>query len=142
MNKPGKHEYRSCFVDMVQVGEFVQHGECDQRVDISDTEGGGLAEDVQNSEASVQEIPEDEHEEEVKQPISQSQSSVHSSRGHTPFDFVWKRDTNISRCDDGTEVNETNYSEFVSDLQDMVETAYSDVRQSLLRSSASAERCI
>ena len=39
-------------------------------------------------------------------------------------------------------MNETNYSEFVSDLQDMVETAYSDVRQSLLRSSASAERCI
>ena len=33
-------------------------------------------------------------------------------------------------------MNETNYSEFVSDLQDMVETAYSDVRQSLLRSSA------
>ena len=29
-------------------------------------------------------------------------------------------------------MNETNYSEFVSDLQDMVETAYSDVRESLL----------
>ena len=82
VNKPGKHEYRSCFVDMVQVGEFVHHG------DISDTEGGGLAQDVQNSETSVQEITEDEHEEEVKQPICQSQSSVHSSRGHTPFDFV------------------------------------------------------
>ena len=36
----------------------------------------------------MQEITEDEHEEEVKQPICQSQSSVHSSRGHTPFDFV------------------------------------------------------
>ena len=95
MNKPGKHEYRSCFVDMVQVGEFVHHGECDQRVDIKDTKGGGLAEDVQNSETSVQEIPEDEHEEEVKQPISQSQSSVHSSRGRTPFDFVLGREIRI-----------------------------------------------
>ena len=66
---------------MVQVGEFVHHGECDQRVDISDTEGGGLAED--------------EHEEEVKQPISQSQSSVHSFRGHTPFDFMFAREIRI-----------------------------------------------
>ena len=80
---------------MVQVGEFVHHGECDQRVDISDTEGGGRTEDVQNSEASVQEITEDEHEEEVKQPISQSQSSVHSSRGHTPFDFMFAREIRI-----------------------------------------------
>lgn len=92
---PGKHEYRSCFVDMVQVGEFVHHGESDQRVDIKDTEGGGLAEDVQNSETSVQEITEDEHEEEVKQPICQSQSSVHSSRGHTPFDFMFGRERRI-----------------------------------------------
>ena len=80
---------------MVQVGEFVHHGECDKRVDISDTEGGGLAEDVQNSETSVQEITEDEHEEEVKQPICESQSSVHSSRGHTPFDFVLGREIRI-----------------------------------------------
>ena len=61
---------------MVQVGEFVHHGECDQRVDKSDTEGGGLAEDVQNSETSMQEITEDEHEEEVKQPICESQSPL------------------------------------------------------------------
>lgn len=92
---PGKHEYRSCFADIVQVGEFVHHGECDQRVDISDTEGGGLAEDVQNSETSVQEITEEEDEEEVKQPIYQSQSSVHSSRVHTPFGFTFGREIRI-----------------------------------------------
>ena len=80
---------------MVQVGEFVHHGECDQRVDIKDTEGGGLAEDVQNSETSVQEITEDEHEEELKLPICQSQSSVHSSREHTPFDFMFGREIRI-----------------------------------------------
>ena len=34
VNMPGKHAYWSCFVDMVQVREFVHHGECDHRVDI------------------------------------------------------------------------------------------------------------
>ena len=63
--------------------------------DIKDTEGGGLAEDVQNSETSVREITEGEHEEEVKLPICQSQSSVHSSRGHTPFDFMFGREIRI-----------------------------------------------
>ena len=43
----------------------------------------------------MQEIPEDENEEEVKQPISQSQSSVHSSRGRTPFDFMFGREIRI-----------------------------------------------
>ena len=43
----------------------------------------------------MQEITEDEHEEEVKQPICESQSSVHSSRGHTPFDFVLGREIRI-----------------------------------------------
>ena len=56
--------------------------------------------------------------------------------------FTLPGDIHFLTFDDGTERNETNYSESVSDLQDMVETAYSDVRQSLLRSSASAERCI
>ena len=63
--------------------------------DIKDTEGGGLAEDVQNSETSVREITEGEHEEEVKLPICQSQSSVHSSREHTPFDFMFGREIRI-----------------------------------------------
>ena len=43
----------------------------------------------------MQEITEDDHEEEVKQPICQSQSSVHSSRGHTPFDFMFGREIRI-----------------------------------------------
>ena len=73
----------------------MHHGPCDQRVYISDMEGGGLAEDVQNSETSVQEITEDDHEKEVKQPICQSQSSVHYSRGHTPFDFMFGRERRI-----------------------------------------------
>ena len=75
----------------------------------------------------VQEITEDEHEEEVKQPICHSQSSVHSSRGHTPFDFMFGRERRI-------------FLDVMIGLKGMRLT--SDVRQSLLRSSESAERCI
>ena len=35
----------SCLADTVLVAEFVHGDECDQGVDILDTEGGGLAED-------------------------------------------------------------------------------------------------
>ena len=42
----GQSEYRPCLEDTVLVREFEHGGECDQGVDISDTEGGGLAEDV------------------------------------------------------------------------------------------------
>ena len=46
-------------------------------VDISNTEGGGLAKDVQNGEMSGQERREEKHEAEVEQPTGQSQRPVH-----------------------------------------------------------------
>ena len=52
---PGKREYEYCLTDTTLVGKLKLGGECDQGVDISDTEGGGLAEDVQNGDMSVQE---------------------------------------------------------------------------------------
>ena len=42
----GQSEYWPCLEDTVLVREFEHGGECDQGVDISDMEGGGLAEDV------------------------------------------------------------------------------------------------
>ena len=42
----GQSKYRPCLEDTVLVREFEHGGECDQGVDISDTEGGGLTEDV------------------------------------------------------------------------------------------------
>ena len=53
-----------------------RRGECDQGVDISDKEGGGLAEDAQNVEMSGQERTKDEHEVEVERPTDQSQRPV------------------------------------------------------------------
>ena len=73
---PGKREYGYCLTDTTLVGKLKLDGECDQGVDISYTEGGGLAEDVQNGEMSGQETKEDEHEAEVEQPTGQSQRPV------------------------------------------------------------------
>ena len=73
---PGKREYEYCLTDTSLVGKLKLGAECDQGVDISDTKGGGLAEDVQNGEMSEQETTEDEHEAEVEQPTGQSQRPV------------------------------------------------------------------
>ena len=73
---PDKREYEYCLTDTTLVGKLKLGGECEQGVDISDTEGGGLAEDVQNGEMSGQETKEDEHEAEVEQPTGQSQRPV------------------------------------------------------------------
>ena len=69
---PGKREYEYCLTDTTLVGKLKFGGECDQGVDISDTEGGGLAEDVQNGEMSGQETTEDEHEAEVEHPLARA----------------------------------------------------------------------
>jgi len=45
----------SCFLDMVPGGKLEHGAECDKGVNISNTEGGGLAEDVQNRETSGEE---------------------------------------------------------------------------------------
>ena len=73
---PGKREYEYCLTDTTLVGKLKLGGECDQGVDISDTDEGGLAEDVQNGEMSGQETTEDEHETEVEQPTGKSQRPV------------------------------------------------------------------
>ena len=50
---PGKREYEYCLTDTTLVGKLKLGGECDQGVDISDTEGGGLAEDVQKDQEPI-----------------------------------------------------------------------------------------
>ena len=47
--------YGSCLADTASVGEFEQGGECDQVVEMPDTEGSRLSEDVQNDQASLEE---------------------------------------------------------------------------------------
>ena len=60
-------------------------------------------------------------------------SSVHSSTGHTPFELLYGREMRITLdvMMGRAEVDERNYSEFVSDLQSSLETASRDVRESL-----------
>ena len=82
---PGKREYEYCLTDTSLVGKLKLGAECDQGVDISDTKGGGLAEDVQNGEMSEQETTEDEHEAEVEQPTGQSQRPVRIRKPPTRY---------------------------------------------------------
>ena len=63
---PGKRKYQSYLTDTPLVEKFELGGECEQGVDISDTEGGGIAKDVQNGEMNGQERREDKHEAEVE----------------------------------------------------------------------------
>ena len=70
----------SCLADTVLVAEFVHGDECDQGVDILDTEGGGLAEDDFKGEMSGQERTDDECEAEVEQPTDQSQTPVRTRK--------------------------------------------------------------
>ena len=72
--------YASCLADTASAGEFEQGGGCDQVVEMPDTEGGRLSEDVQNDHASVKENREDEHKVEEEQPAGQSPRPVRVRR--------------------------------------------------------------
>ena len=58
--------------------------------------------------------------------------SVHSSTGHAPFELMFGREMQIPLdvMMGRAKVDERDYSEFVSDLQSSLETAYRDVRES------------
>ena len=68
VNSLGKSEIEP---DMVPGGELEHGVECDKRVNLSNMEGGGLEEDVQNRETKREERTEDEHEGKDEQPIDQ-----------------------------------------------------------------------
>ena len=72
--------YGSYLADTASVGEFEQGGGCDQVVEMPDTEGGKLSEEVQNDHASVDENREDEHKLEEEQPVGQSPRPVRVKR--------------------------------------------------------------
>ena len=59
---PCNSEYPSCLADMVPVRKLEHGGERDKGVNISNTERGGLAEDVQNRETRKEGRAEDKHE--------------------------------------------------------------------------------
>ena len=58
---------------MVPSGELEHGVECDKRVNLSNMEGGGLEEDVQNRETRREERTEDRHEGKDERPIGQCQ---------------------------------------------------------------------
>ena len=68
------------------MGEFEQGGGCDQVVEMQDTEGGKLSEDVQNDHASVEENREDEHKVKEEQPVGQSPRPVRVRRPPDRYD--------------------------------------------------------
>ena len=58
-------------------------------------------------------------------------SSVHSSTGHTPFEFMFSREMRIPLDVGGAEDNECSFTDFVTDLEEDLQTSYRDVRQNL-----------
>ena len=64
--------YGSCLAATASVGEFERGGGCDQVVEMPDTEGSRLSEDVQNDHTSVKENREYKHKAEEEQPSGQS----------------------------------------------------------------------
>ena len=56
---------------MIQGGKLEHGVECDKRVNLSNIEGGGLEEEVQNRETRREERTEDEQEGKDEQPIGQ-----------------------------------------------------------------------
>ena len=69
--------------------------------------------------------------------------SVHSSTGHTPFELMCGREMQIPLdvMMGRAKVDERDYSEFVSDLQSSLETAYRDVRESLRAAQRRQKDC-
>ena len=72
-NRLGKNKNWFSLPDMVPGGKLEHGVECDKRVNLSNIEGGGLEEDVQNRETRREERTEDEHEGKDEQPIGQCQ---------------------------------------------------------------------
>ena len=70
-------------------------------------------------------------------------SSVHLSTGHTPFELMFGREMRIpvDVIMGRAKVDERNYSEFVTDLQSSLETAYRDVRESLRAAQRRQKDC-
>ena len=70
-------------------------------------------------------------------------SSVHSSTGHKPFELIFGREMRIPLdiMMGRAEVDERNYSEFVSDLKSSLETAYRDVRESMRAAQRQQKDC-
>ena len=60
-------------------------------------------------------------------------SMVHSSTGHTPFElmFVRKMRIPLDVMVGGAEDNECSYTDFITNLEEDLQTAYRDVRQNL-----------
>ena len=78
--KVGAFAWRGCkfenwfsLPDMVPRGELKHYGECDKTVNLSNTEAGGLEEDVQIERQEKEERTEDEHEGKDEQPTGQHQ---------------------------------------------------------------------
>lgn len=60
-------------------------------------------------------------------------SSVHSFTGHTPFELVFDREMRIPLDEmvGGAQDNGCSYTDFVTDLEEDLQTAYRDVRRNL-----------
>ena len=60
-------------------------------------------------------------------------SSVHSSTGHNPFELMFGREMRIPLdvMVGGAEDNECSYTDFITNLEEDLQTAYRDVRQNL-----------
>ena len=72
VNRLGENENWFSLPDMVPGGKLEHGVECDERVNLSNIEGGGL-EDVQNRETRREARTEDEHKRKDEQAIGQCQ---------------------------------------------------------------------
>ena len=73
VNRLGENENWFSLPDRVPGGKLKHGVECDKRVNLSNIEGGGLEEDVQNRDTRREERTQDEHEGKDEQPIGQCQ---------------------------------------------------------------------